>query len=36
MSMGIATRARAVQVLEYHENDLSKAVDMLLALKKKK
>jgi hypothetical protein len=36
MSMGIATRARAVQVLEYHENDLWKAVDMLLALKKKK
>jgi len=35
MSMGIADRPRAVQVLDFFQNDLSKAVDMLLALKKK-
>jgi len=35
MSMGIATRPRAVQVLDFFQNDLSKAVDMLLALKNK-
>ena len=32
MDMGLATRERAIQVLQAHANDLEAAVAMLLAL----